>query len=225
MEGSFNLALRSIQVELKNRSEFRRNYLSSPPHGGIMVSGSTAFRVGEVVELKIHCAETGDQQSIRGAVLWCRSDPDRNVKAGIGFLASEVEKREQLLGNIPKPLALVRERKEARYRATLKVTYKTATDFLIDYTRNISTGGLFVESRQSPIVGSKILFKLYPPGFDDPIELTGQVAWRRPDKGFGVRFSRASDSARNRLSKLVRSIAVVTQAEVAAPSFEEYTPS
>ena len=225
MEGGQTLSLRSVNVELRDRNEFRRNYLSSPPHGGLMISSSGSFKVGEVVVLKIRCADTGTRQDIRGAVLWCRREIDRNVKAGIGFLASEVEKREQLLGRQPKPVALVRERKEPRYRATLKVTYRTATDFLIDYTRNISTGGLFVESRQAPIVGTKILFKLYPPGVDDPIELTGQVAWRRPDKGFGVRFSRASDSARERLDHLVRSISVVAPAEVVAPRFEETTPS
>ena len=147
------------------------------------------------------------------------------ARAGIGFFASEVERRERLLGTPPPLEGRPRERLDARYDSALKVTYQTAQDFVVDYTRNISTGGIFVDGKRVPPVGSKILFQLFPPGQDEPIELSGEVAWQRPGGGFGVRFTNLTTEVRERLNKLVRTIAIGAPVSVGAPVFEEVTPS
>jgi len=226
MEGSFPTEAWSIDVSFSSRSEMLEHYLSSAPHGGLMVSVSRPLEAGAGVQLQVSLVREEIRGPVRGAVLWCRRQDDGSHLAGIGFFAREVERREHLLGTPPPPPEDPRERREKRYDSTLKVTYRTDTDFVIDYTRNISTGGLFVASRRAPAIGSRILFKLYPPGQEFPIDLPGEVAWLRPGGGFGVRFAPASRAARDRLQQLVRSVAIgAPAASCGAPVFEEVTPA
>jgi uncharacterized protein (TIGR02266 family) len=223
--GMSNGAIRTIEVWMKDRVEFHRRYLSEPTHGGVMVSVKEPVDSTEVVELAINFADTGQVHKLRGLVLWCRDAKDDLVHVGVGFFASESDKRERLLARYIAPAKGIGERREPRYATTLKVTYQTTTDFVVDYTRNISSGGIFVDGRSSPDIGSEILLKLYPPGHDNPIDLTGKVAWKRPGGGFGVRFNKTSNRIRNRLDQLVRTVAIGAPVDAGAPVFEEVTPA
>jgi uncharacterized protein (TIGR02266 family) len=218
-------SVRTIEVWMKDRVEFHRRYLNEPTHGGVVVSVREPIEASEVVELVINFADTSQVHRLRGLVLWCRSTKSELRHVGVGFFASETDKRERLLARYLVPEKGIQERREPRYATTLKVTYQTPTDFVVDYTRNISTGGIFVDGRNAPDVGSEILFKLYPPGQENPIDLTGRVAWKRPGGGFGVRFSKANSVVRSRLDQLVRTVAVGAPVETTAPVFEEVTPA
>ncbi|RLB59308.1 MAG: hypothetical protein DRI34_02255 [Deltaproteobacteria bacterium] len=213
--------LRRLLVSVSDWREVAANYLGEPPHGGLVVEAPEDVAMGEPLELLIRCGD--DEVAIRGAVLWKRRG-EKTLLAGIGFLASEVEKREKLLGLTRQRHLADRARRQPRYRVAMRVTYRTATDFVVDYTRNISGGGVFVSSKRPPRLGEKVLLRLYPPGQDEPIDLAGQVAWRRPGEGFGLRFSPFSAQARQHLEKVVRSVAVGTATRVDSPIFEEVTP-
>lgn len=218
-------SVRSVEVWMQDRTEFRRRYLNEPTHGGVVVSVKDSVEASEVVELTLNFHDTGQVHRLRGLVLWCRTAKGEFRHVGVGFFASETEKRERLLARNPLPQKGIPERRDTRYATTLKVTYQTTTDFVVDYTRNISSGGIFVDGRSAPDIGAEILFKLYPPGHDDPIDLTGRVAWKRPSGGFGVRFTRTSSKIRSRLDQLVRSVAIGAPVDAGAPIFEEVTPA
>ncbi|MFY9941340.1 MAG: PilZ domain-containing protein [Desulfobacterales bacterium] len=53
--------------------------------------------------------------------------------------------------------------------------------------KNVSADGMFIESPQNVAPGEKvtIVFSLF--SFEDPIRITGQIAWRDRD-GFGVKL-------------------------------------
>lgn len=213
--------LRRLLVAVKDWREVAANYLGEPPHGGLVVEVPDDVSIGEPVELLVRCRS--EEVAIRGAVLWKRRDK-KGLLAGIGFLASEVDKREKLLGQANQLSPAERARREPRFRVAMRVTYRTATDFVVDYTRNISAGGVYVSSKRPPQLGEAVLLRLYPPGQDEPIDLSGQVAWRRPGEGFGLRFSPASTQSRRRLEQVVRSVAVGGVNRVESPIFEEVTP-
>jgi uncharacterized protein (TIGR02266 family) len=189
------------------------------------VSVKEPIEAGEVVELAVNFADTGQLHRLRGLVLWQRSANGEIRHIGVGFFASESDKRERLLARYIMPEKGIPERREPRYATTLKVTYQTPTDFVVDYTRNISSGGIFVDGRSGLDIGSEILFRLYPPGQENPIDLTGRVAWKRPSGGFGVRFTNTSTTIRSRLDRLVRSVAIGAPVDTGAPVFEEVTPA
>ena len=220
-----NGAVRTVEVWMEDRVEFHRRYLNEPTHGGVLVSVKEPIEASEVVELAINFSDTGQVHKLRGLVLWCRTAEGDLRHIGVGFFASESDKRERLLARYIMPEKGISERREPRYATTLKVTYQTPTDFVVDYTRNISSGGIFVDGRRAPDIGTEILFKLYPPGHENPIDLSGRVAWKRPSGGFGVRFAKTSSRIRSRLDQLVRTVAIGAPVDAGAPVFEEVTPA
>ncbi len=218
--------LRTIEVDLPDRREFSRRYLEECPHGGLLVDLVEALEDDELVELDVRFLDSQTRHRIRGVVLFCRTGGSTGRRAGVGFLPTETAVREALLtAPVPPAPVSIEEltRKQRRFATTLKVTYQTASDFVVDYTRNISTGGIFIDSKRPPDLGEKILFRLFPPGQADPIDLPGEVAWRLPGQGFGVQFAAADHATLERLSSLVRQLSVGAPEQARAPVVEEIT--
>ncbi|MBW2701136.1 MAG: PilZ domain-containing protein [Deltaproteobacteria bacterium] len=193
--------MRSIYVELRDRRDFLACYLSDPPHGGMVVRSQEALSEGELLELNLRLLDLDQEVPMRGLVLWRRMSDAGFFELGVGFLATEAVKREELLtGTVD---GIYSERREKRYSVSLKVTYETASDFIIDYTRNISSGGIFITSKSSPTLNSRLSFRLHPPGDVEPIQVCGHVAWIKKGQGFGVRFRDIDLIEQERLDKLV----------------------
>ncbi len=53
--------------------------------------------------------------------------------------------------------------------------------------KDISVGGLFVETFFPPAIGSNITLRVCLPGLPDEVVVPGIVRWRRPE-GMGVQF-------------------------------------
>jgi uncharacterized protein (TIGR02266 family) len=213
-----------ISVELRDREELTSRYLSDFPHGGLLIETAELLAEDDLVELEVVIGGASQRHRLRGVVLWCRGTPGVHSQVGVGLLPSEAEKRERLLGSQPpSPPAGPRARRQQRFATAMKVTYRSSTDFVVDYTRNISTGGLFIDSSQPPAIGTEILLRLYPPGEVDPIDLPSQVVWRQPGRGFGVRFDPNGGPSHRKLERLVRRLALATPRPPRDPGFEEIT--
>jgi type IV pilus assembly protein PilZ len=211
-------SMRRFLVDFKTRAQFQKFYLSEPTHGGMVVRAPLSLEVGDLVSIRVRMAEDGLVEELRSVILWRRLEP-AGLMAGVGFLSSEVEKRERLL-RVGKPDPFIRERKSSRFNATLLVTYQTSTDFVVDYVRNISPGGFFVDCQRPLAVGTSILFRLFPPGLDQPIDLPGRVSWQQPTKGFGVSFLRPDLRAQSQIDDLVRRFSVGGSGEGPAPAVQ-----
>ncbi len=213
-----------VSVELRDREELSNRYLSDFPHGGLLIETAELLAEDDLVELEVVIGGAAERHRLRGVVLWCRGTTGGRNQMGVGLLPSEAEKREHLLGSLlPTAPEGPRARRQQRYATTMKVTYRSSTDFVVDYTRNISTGGLFIDSAQPPAIGTQILVKLYPPGEVTAIDLPSQVVWRQPGRGFGVRFDQAGGPARQKLDSLVRRLSLATPRPPQGPGFEEIT--
>jgi type IV pilus assembly protein PilZ len=93
-------------------------------------------------------------------------------------------------------------RQEERAPIELRVEYQRLNRFFYDYTKNISKGGTFIQTKKPLDVGTQFLFKLLVPNNDDPMVLLGEVRWvlhegetRRDEDGsevstpgMGIRF-------------------------------------
>jgi len=86
------------------------------------------------------------------------------------------------------------KRREKRCPVSLKVKYNTAKEFKIDYTKNVSQGGMLITT-ESPIeTGTKLQLELFIPDLNEPILLTVEVmhnhkhAFDEKHAGVGVRF-------------------------------------
>ena len=102
-----------------------------------------------------------------------------------------------------------------RSRLAAKVRYVTPDRKLFDsVTCEIGGGGIFIETHLPPQLGTALTLELILP--DDPtapINAQGKVAWIRPGEehyvffpGVGVQFTEISESGRERLLTMVKTL-------------------
>lgn len=106
-----------------------------------------------------------------------------------------------------------RDRRQfARADIQLEIAYKTLEPFLQDYTRNISAGGLFIETRFPLEAGTRLTLRFALPGLSETLEVQGEVvrslspsraAEHGSRPGMGVRFGALPEAARLRIDALV----------------------
>lgn len=104
-----------------------------------------------------------------------------------------------------------------RIDVTWSVDCETEDTFLYANITNISEVGIFVRTNEPLEVGTRLTLKFAPPGSDDSLVLTGQVAWvnpirmlaSNPNPGMGIRFIDLTLESRERLIDAVRTIAYV----------------
>ena len=86
------------------------------------------------------------------------------------------------------------EMREKRCPVSLKVKYDTANEFKIDYTKNVSRGGMFIRTTSPIEIGTKMQLELFLPNLNEPILLSVEVVHSemhmhdKNNAGVGVRF-------------------------------------
>jgi len=110
------------------------------------------------------------------------------------------------------PVQSKNERADVRCNASLKVTYQSFNRFIIEYSKNVSRGGMFIKTRTEHKIGSKVNLLLHVPGFNDPIKITGEIIHanflnvKDEDAGIGVKFININETSRQILIDFVRSL-------------------
>ena len=92
-------------------------------------------------------------------------------------------------------------RKTPRKPFSLSVQYATEHEILTDFPRDVSSGGMFIETSAPLSVGQQITLTFSPPNQKEPIRVTAEVAWTGPG-GVGVRFTSSSKD----LEKMIESL-------------------
>ena len=97
------------------------------------------------------------------------------------------------------------KRQHERRSIELKVVYRSITNFLDDYTANISIGGCFLSTQQPFSMGQTVeLALILPTG--QSINATSVVRWVSNDgdfPGVGVQFTLLSERDRRMIEQLV----------------------
>ena len=96
-------------------------------------------------------------------------------------------------------LKLSERRIAARMPIRVMVEYEALEDFLIDYTANVSLGGIFIQTDEPMPVGTTFKLRLRIPQRQRPIDTVGVVRWQVPPEqagplipGMGVQFDSLS---------------------------------
>jgi uncharacterized protein (TIGR02266 family) len=83
-------------------------------------------------------------------------------------------------------------RSDRRYERRVAIDFSYEGASYRGTTRNISLGGVFIESEQTLPFGARIVMKFRVPTQAQPIEVDGQVRWLELEegrlRGIGVRF-------------------------------------
>ena len=93
----------------------------------------------------------------------------------------------------PEPVA---PPKPKRKPAKLRISYKKASTFVREYTKNIPRGGTFIKTPKPLSKGRDCILHLTVPGIAEPIEIRGEVVWSSKgieveegqDLGMGIKY-------------------------------------
>ena len=102
----------------------------------------------------------------------------------------------------PPPSASDSGASRKRRPAKLRISYKKASTFVKEYSKNLKRGGTFIKTKKPLDVGRECILHLTVPGWDDPIEIHGNVVWSSKgvevmagqEEGMGIKYDTADDS-------------------------------
>lgn len=80
------------------------------------------------------------------------------------------------------------KRRYPRKEASIYTICETETDNFREYTKNTSSGGVFIETASSMSVDEEVFLTLFHSSFDTPVRAKGKIVWVNP-KGMGVEFN------------------------------------
>ena len=104
---------------------------------------------------------------------------------------------------------MTEHREHARVPIQLEVRYRRLNSFFADYTRNISKGGTFIETKNPLPAGTRFLFKLSVPGRAEPFEVAGEVVRAGSDgrgMGMAIRFTWSDQDVRAAFERAVETL-------------------
>ena len=91
-------------------------------------------------------------------------------------------------------LKTTEHRTTRRLPIRVQVEYESLENFLLDYTANISIGGMFIRTEKPLASGTRFRLRFRIPGRSKPIETYGEVCWAMGeeegggDPGMGISF-------------------------------------
>jgi type IV pilus assembly protein PilZ len=97
------------------------------------------------------------------------------------------------------------ERAEERFSATLKVSYDSYNEFITEYTKDVSKGGIFINTKRHHEVNEIVDLSLVVPGIDKPLVIKGEVIHIKiqnvpdEDAGVGIKFIEIDPESRKAL--------------------------
>ena len=87
------------------------------------------------------------------------------------------------------------KRVHPRADVDLEVRYRSAHDFVAAYAKNISGGGIFIQTTKPLALNQEVHLRFTLPGVEKPFELQGLVVWTNPfasqaafPTGMGIKF-------------------------------------
>lgn len=121
----------------------------------------------------------------------------------------DLEEKLSRMAQIQKGQAPESKRKAIRIPIALEADIKSATDFSRVYIKNISGGGLYIETPTPKPMGSRCQLNLKLPHMDKPLLIEVEVAWISTKAigplgpGMGVKFTDLKDADRKQIQKII----------------------
>jgi type IV pilus assembly protein PilZ len=143
-------------------------------------------------------------------------------------LLTEIEKKLAHLVNTADKNSAANHRKNLRVDTKMEVKLETIQDFQKTYIRNISGGGLYIETSMIAKIGDKLDVHLQLPEDKEPFKVSTEVAWVNPrpvgklPAGIGVKFLDLDSKKATKIQRLLEQ-AIEKELKAKRPKKEEET--
>lgn len=110
-------------------------------------------------------------------------------------------------------MSSAQQRRAPRVPIEVRVEYKRINAFIADFTRDISSGGLFIRTSEPLAVGTEAMFTLSIPRMERPVTLKGRVQRVIPsddaaEMGMGIELLFDDETERSALKRVVDTLMI-----------------
>jgi len=110
-------------------------------------------------------------------------------------------------------MSTAQQRRAPRVPIEVRVEYKRINAFISDFTRDISSGGLFIRTSEPLAVGTEAMFTLAIPRMERPVTLKGRVQRVIPsddaaEMGMGIELIFDDEAERSALKRVVDTLMI-----------------
>jgi Tfp pilus assembly protein PilZ len=181
-----------LHLRVPGKDEWWRFYDANIAGGGIFCPSADPPQVGKEVRLEITFV-AGPRFFLSGTVIWRRPQlKDPRARAGAGIKIHPRHQSKLSYVNAWVRGGVLDKREARRLPVRLRVTYTGRTGRRINFTRDLSTDGIFVRSQELLDLGTPIMLVLSPPGKTHKLyPLSGVVARLVDDldeRGMGIQL-------------------------------------
>jgi type IV pilus assembly protein PilZ len=221
-----------VPVQLAYGNRVRSMLTEEVSYRGCFLRTDTPPRLRQLVQLKLVLPPGDRAIQVHGIVVHFvepLNPADRTPGIGIQFYALDQETRgawEEFIRYVEKRFSLAVDqspltlpdgssepirRRYARYTAVLRVSVQTVDELFDLFARDVSKGGMFIETSTELAVGQPVIINVHHPERDDTLLLDAVVrrVQRRPTPGVGVEFVRMDKERREEFMEFVRGGIVV----------------
>ncbi len=198
-----------VFLPVADRRSFPRYYVSGHERGILRVPGHTQLGLGQPVDCGISFGREGLILQAPGRVVskCLVPAPGRVLGVDVELASAEPHARNLIESFLaPGPLSST-ARRSWRYHADIDVEYPADGIAQPDTLEDVSVEGAAIRGPRPPAPGTRVPLRLLAPD-GPPIELIGEVRWRRPgpEPVFGVRFLFPRPSDRARMLELIEAL-------------------
>jgi type IV pilus assembly protein PilZ len=196
-----------IAVEFKNFDHFYREYANNLSKGGLFIKTEKALDTQTIVEVNLKLPNLADPLNLVGEVVHTidagmAKSNGWNAGMGIHFVDFEDGVQQILEEYIKASVAkkatqLAKDRRShPRVLKSLRVKFPSLKVLQEDYSQDISSGGMFIQSQTPRPLGEKILIVLVHPDTKEELKLKGKVVRKSQEdpsdpssiSGMGIKF-------------------------------------
>jgi Tfp pilus assembly protein PilZ len=166
------MAKNHLQLKFFRPGDWASCFDPASPHN-LFCSTDDPPPIGSMVTLEVQF-EQGPLFLLGGRVVWRRPHSDRHVHAGVGVT---VDPRHQATLDFINGWAtgmLPERRRHPRLPLRLRVVYRVGPKRRVNFTRDVSKGGIYINSSQLAAVDDEIELSLAPPDVPQ-LQLAGRV--------------------------------------------------
>lgn len=197
-----------LHLRVPGKDEWWRFYDANIAGGGIFCPSADPPQVGKEVRLEITFV-AGPRFYLSGTVIWRRPQlNDPRARAGAGIKVHPRHQNKLSYVNAWVRGGVLDKREARRLPVRLRISYTGRAGRRINFTRDLSTEGIFVRSQELLDLGTPVMLVLSPPSASHkPYPLNGVVARlvdEPDDRGMGIQLVFGSAEEKEHYAALVQ---------------------
>jgi type IV pilus assembly protein PilZ len=211
-----------VKVRFRDDEALFSEFTHNISKGGLFVRTTTPCALGAQVEVVLILPDSETEIKAQGRVIHIVSPAEASATrpAGMGLHLLDLAPRDQkaLEEYIKDRLAkagadTLGRRQHPRYHARLRVRFGNVIALQVEYSLNISHGGIFIKTRNPKPLGERLLLILIHPQTGQELELEGEVVRvvtthqareSAQPAGMGILFCNLDQGLRQKIEDFIR---------------------